>query len=760
MASAHFPSAIWIRSPHVGTPSDGAAAPYFRKLFYLDRPVETAELRITALGLYEAEINGAPVGDIVFAPGWTDYRKRVPYQTFDVTALLRPGDNALGAILGDGWYCGRIAWKERQFYGDRPQLLAALVIRFQDGSSQNIVTDTSWKMSTGPILESDFQKGESYDARLELSGWSLPDYDARDWLPALAAPAPAIALTPALISTRRHEILPPVLRPSTQDSSRELVFDFGQNFTGRVRLTLRGERGQRLVLRHVEALNPDGSLYTENLRTAAATDVYICSGRKSETWEPRFTFHGFRYVGITGADPADLVEVAGVVLHTDLLSTGSFSCSNPLLNQLQDNILWGQKSNFLEVPMDCPQRDERLGWTGDALAFVRTACFNMDVRPLFTKWMQDIRDAQKPSGAVPYIAPDPDLAKNEDGGPAWSDATISCPWTIYLSYGDLGILKDHYESMATYMDFLAAHRCKGHIRSHPDVDPWRGFGDWLALDGSGNRKGGTPHDLIGTAYYAHDADLMARISVLLGKWKEASGYRRLHRDIVSAFQDRFIAADGTIAGQTQTAAVLALRFGLVPEDRIAVVVRNLVARIQDNGYHLATGFVGTPWLLDVLSDHGHGDTAYRLLEQETFPSWLFPVKNGATTIWERWDGWTPEQGFQDKSMNSFNHYAYGAVGSWMYRVVAGLDVDETAPGYRRILFTPQPGGSISWAEASLETPLGKTAIRWEIIDHSLHAKLEIPPGATGLFRVPQGFLGSDTELKAGSHEITIQKSTS
>ena len=751
-------SAQWIQSPVVGGPRTMAPSPYFRKSFTLSKPVRSAQLQITALGLYEAEINGRRVGDQVFAPGWTEYRKRVPVQTHDVTELLRDGENVLGVILGDGWYCGYISWLSRQQYGERPMLLASLEVTLEDGSQLRIASDTSWKTETGPILGADLLQGETYDARQELGAWSSAGYDDSSWRAARPAPAPQIELTPSEAPpVRRIEELSPIHEQPKNAWPRPVhQFDFGQNFSGRVRVKVRAPRGTTLTLRYAEILEPGGSLYTENLRTAAATDHYTCKGDGEEIFEPRFTFHGFRHVSIAGASRDQILEVTGIVLHSDTPPTGFFSCSHPLLNQLQHNIVWGQKSNFLEVPTDCPQRDERLGWTGDAQVFIRTACFNMDVQGFFHKWMQDVRDAQTANGGVPPVIPD--IAMNmEDGGPAWADATIICPWTIYLCYGDTRILSDHYDSQVRYMDFLAAHRCKDFIRSHPDVDSWGGFGDWLALDGSGITEGGTPRDLIGTALYAYDAELMAKIARVLGKDSDAAAYEALHGNIVRAFQDRFVSKAGLITSGTQTSYVLALHFGLVPEEGRANAVRELVRNIEKNGFHLATGFVGTPYLLDVLENNGRLDLAYKLLEQESFPSWLFPIKNGATTIWERWDGWTPEKGFQSTGMNSFNHYAYGAVGDWMYRSVAGLDLDPADPGYGTVVFRPRPGGTITHAEARLQTPRGEAGIRWELKNDTLEVDVTVPAGAKGRFSAPEGFVAEGGELGAGTHRIVLKK---
>ncbi len=712
----------------------------------------SARLMITALGLHEAELNGRRVDDHVFSPGWTNYNVRAPYRIHDVTALLLPGENVLGVILGVGWYCGYLGWKGWKTYGSHPSLLCSLLVSFADGTSLTIGTDNTWKTAEGPILENDLLMGETYDARLEFGDWSRAEFDDGDWVAAVDSAPPAnveLTLHPGPPVRRINEIEPISAREITAQTR---IYDLGQNFAGRARLKVKAPRGETIRLRFAEILAEDGALYTENLRTARATEHYICKGGEFETWEPRFTFHGFRYVEVQASSPLkDLfVEVIGIVLHSDTRPTGSFRCSNPLLNQLQHNIVWSQKSNFIEVPTDCPQRDERLGWTGDAQVFVRTACFNMDVRRFFHKWMQDVRDCQSPRGAVPAVNPDPnDIIEREDGGPAWSDATIICPWTIYLCYGDLDILRDHYASMSRYMDFMADHRCKGHIRSHPEVDPWGGFGDWLSLEGDG----ATPPDLIGTAFYAYDSRIMSQIASILGFDKDARRYRELHTAITEAFQKRFVAPDGAVASGTQTACVLALYFGLIPEQVREHAVNELVRKIAGNDYHLATGFVGTPYLLDVLESTGHLDVAYRLLEQESFPSWLFPVKNGATTVWERWDGWTPEKGFQDKGMNSFNHYAYGVVGAWMYRTVAGLDLDPEEPGYRHIIFRPRPGGSIEWAEAMLETPHGPASIRWEREREALKLEITVPPECHATLSLPGEFVITRTGFGPGSHRI-------
>jgi len=757
LMSPQFSNACWIASPLTSAPESQSGVSYFRKSFSLGQPVQSAHLHVTALGLYECKINGMLVGDHVCAPGWTEYSKRVHYQSYEITSLLKSGENALGAMLAEGWYCGYVGYRgARNLYGATPLLLARLEVNFTDGSTLNIVSDGSWKAGTGPILEADLQMGETYDARLALPRWSQPGFDDALLRNALVAVAPAIELSPsdAPPMRRMQELKPVSVSQSPKGDSQ--IYDLGQNFTGRVRIAVQGRPGDKVTLTHAEVLNPDGSLYTENLRQARSVDTYICAGGGREEWEPRFTFHGFRYVEISGLPLHGILEVTGIVIHSDTPLIGAFSCSNPLINQLQHNILWGQKSNFLDLPTDCPQRDERLGWTGDAQVFIRTAAFNMDVRGFFRKWLEDVRDAQKPNGCIPAVIPD--INVREDGGPAWSDAAIICPWTVYLCYGDTKILADNYDCMRRFMDFLVTHRCKGYIRSHPDIDAWAGFGDWLAQDNSGSLLGATPHDLIGTAFYAYDAELMARIAAILGHEEEVRDYTALHKAIVTAFQQRYITPDGLIVSGTQTAYVLALHFGLIPEGLRTNAAQELVRDIRNRKFHLSTGFVGTPYILDALESCGHLDVAYKLLEQETFPSWLFPIHNGATTIWERWDGWTPEKGFQDKNMNSFNHYAYGAVGAWMYRSVAGLELDPQHPGYEHIVFRPRPGGSITWAQARLNTPHGEASIQWRLENGHLELDLLVPAGSKARICAPDGYLSPVSELGAGGHHLTLIRS--
>ncbi len=732
-------SASWIGAPLVGGRWTTIPAPFLRRSFTLDAPVLQARLYITALGLYECTINGQRVGQDLFTPGWTDYRRRVQYQVYDVTDALHEGENVIGVILGDGWYCGHVAWAGRQNYGDRPKLLAQLMITHTDGSAQTVVSNRSWRYAFGPILESDMLHGESYDARLEFPGWNMPGFDDAAWQPVDLFAASDIALVATRGPTvQRHEELRPI-NPPTAFPSHQMtrwVFDLGQNMVGWVRLRVQGPAGTTVTIRYAEALNPDGTIYTANLRSARATDHYTLRGDGEEVWEPRFTFHGFRYVELSGYPGApDIDAVTGIVVHSATPPTGEFSCSDPLINQLQHNIVWGQKGNFLDVPTDCPQRDERLGWTGDAQVFIRTAAFNMNVAPFFTKWTQDLEDAQSPEGAYPPVAPLAGIGGLTDGGPAWADAGIICPWTIYLCYGDTRLLETHYPSMQRFIAYLE-RSSRDFIRCYEDYPGFRGFGDWLALDGSGRTGGGTAKDLIGTAFFAYSARLLSRIAAILGHQRDAARYRRLFERVREAFITRYVTAAGRVAGETQTGYVLALHFDLLPPALRSAAADALARDIRARGTHLATGFVGTPYLPHVLTAAGCLDLAYALLFQRTWPSWLYPVTQGATTIWERWDGWTHDRGFQDPGMNSFNHYAYGAIGEWIYSTIAGIDTDPEQPGYRHLILRPRPGGGLTAARAALETMYGRAVSAWRIDDHGFIWEIVVPPNTTATAYVP------------------------
>ena len=705
-----------------GKPALGQV-PHLRKAARLDKAIKQARLYASALGVYEFTVNGRRVGHDLFNPSWTDYNKRVQYHTYDITRLLRSGDNALGIILGDGWYAGYVGLGGPHRYGPQALALAQVEIEFTDGTRQTIVTDDAWKAASGPIFQSDMLMGETYDARRELTGWNTPEFDDSKWQPAQAKPLvktepPLLVAAPDGPVRSMLELKP---RAVTEPKPGHYVFDLGQNMVGWARLKVRGEAGMTVTLKFVEMLNPDGTIYTANLRGAKCTDSYTLRGGGEEVWEPRFTFHGFRYVELTGfPGQPGLEAVTGIVVHSDTPAVGKFECSNPLVNQLQSNITWGQRGNFLAVPTDCPQRDERLGWMGDAQVFIRTASYNMDVSRFFTKWCQDVEDAQRPDGAFTDVSP---FVCCGSGTAAWGDAGVICPWTIYRVYGDTRILERHYAAGAKWIDYLVGHS-KGLLR------PAQGYGDWLSIQAD------TPKDVLATAYFGLSASIMANMAKVLGKDADYAKYENLFRQIQAAFNKAYVTDDVRIKGNTQTDYVVALAFDLLSPDKHPAAAKRLVEGIAAKGDHLSTGFVGVGRLTPTLTREGHVDVAYKLLLQETFPGWLYSVKNGATTIWERWDGWTKEKGFQDPGMNSFNHYSLGSVGEWLYGTVAGIDLDPEKPAYKHIVIHARPGGGLSYAKAEFQSIHGKIVSDWKIENGQFRQDIVIPANTTAEVFIP------------------------
>ncbi len=698
-------------------------ATFLRRAFNINKPVRRATAYATALGLYEMRLNGARVGQDVFAPGWSDYRKRTYYQTYDVTPMLRRGANALGLIVGDGWAVGHVGNGGRNRYGlTRPRVAAQIVLTFEDGTQQTLVTDSAWRASLGPIVEQDLLDGETYDARRETPRWDTANFNDARWQAVDVHGAdswPAkIEAYPGVPVRRVMELRP---RSVTQPTPGAYVFDLGQNMVGWARLAVAGARGTRIRLRFAEMLNPDGTIYTTNLRGARCIDTYVCKGGGRELWEPRFTFHGFRYVEVTGypgVPPRD--AVTGIVAHSDTPKTGTFVSSSALVNQLQSNIEWGQRGNFLEVPTDCPQRDERLGWMGDIQVFIRTAAHNMDVSAFITKWMIDVEDAQR-GGAFADVAPDVCCGA---GTPAWADAGVIVPHAMYQIYGDRRIIEKHYDAMARYIEFIRA--------ANPNFlwEKQRGsdYGDWL------NMGADTPRDVIGTAYFAHSTALLAQMARAIGRNDDAQKYEALFANIRAAFNAAYVGADGRIKGDTQTCYLLALNMNLLNEEKRAFVIRHLVDEIAIRNCHLSTGFVGVSYLHPVLTRFGRDDVAYRLLLNDTFPSWGYSIRQGATTIWERWDGWTREKGFQDPGMNSFNHYALGSVGEWLYDTVAGISPAEA--GYGRILIRPRIGGGLTSARGAYDSIRGRIVSDWKMQGGALQLNVTIPANTTATVHVP------------------------
>jgi alpha-L-rhamnosidase len=746
--------AEWISVPE----RDGKSSepcPFLRRLFDCPTAPTRARLYVTALGLYECHLNGKRVGADCFTPGWTEYQIRIPYQTYDVTAMLHQGENALGAILGDGWACSNLV-DRRAVWSKQPFLKALLVLEYADGRSEIVRTDRDWRVGTGPILESDIYNGETYDARLEIPGWDASGFDDSLWTPAWSAPdnpdekqkqpvippqhgpwpesKAAFSAKPGPVGRRIMEL--PALDRS-EPTPGVHIFDFGQNFAGRLRLRIAAPSGTVITLRHGEMLQQNGTLYTENLHRAKASDRYICRGGAEETWEPRFTYHGFRFVELTGcpeAPPMDMLT--GVVLHADMELTARFSCSNPLINKLQKCIEWGQRSNFLDVPTDSPQRNERLGWTGDAQVFIPTACYTMDVAAFFTKWCRDMEDAQTADGAFRHVVPN---VTHWFGSAAWSDAGVICPWTIYRFYGDTRILERHYASMGRWVDYMER-------TSRDLIRPEEGYGDWLNPDhaSDGTSLGPPPRMMIGTAYFARCATLMEKTAALLGRVEDARRYADLAERVRAAFRRTFVLPSGkmccgTASGKCQTAYLLTLAFDLLPEESRAATFRNLLELIEQDDWHMRTGFVGTPLMNPTLSAMGRTDIAYRLLLQESCPSWLYPVLNGATTMWERWNSYTVKDGpHPNAGMNSFNHYAYGAIGEWLYAVVGGIAPDPDVPGFKRFRIQPCPGSGIDSAEMTMESLYGTILCRWFKTADALRVTTSIPPNTTATIVLPCG----------------------
>jgi alpha-L-rhamnosidase len=708
--------------------------PYLRTGFRIEKPVVRATLYATALGLVDMHLNGRRVSEDYFTPGWTDYAKRVYYRTYDVTDQVRRGDNALGAVLADGWFSGFVGYRgARDLYGKWPRVRVQLHLEFADGSCSDVATDGNWRAATGPVREADFLKGESCDARLECAGWDEPGFDDGKWDRAVAGcdevhplvqahPGPPVR---ALQEFRAQKITEP--KPGVY------VLDLGQNFAGVPRLKVRGQPGQKITLRFGERLQPDGTLYTVNLRGARATDTYICKGKGLEVWQPRFTFHGFQYIEVTGLKKKPAPDtVTGIALSSATPIVGEFDCSDPMLNRLHNNIYWTQRANFIDIPTDCPQRDERLGWTGDAQVYVRAATLNTDVESFFTKWLVDLdTDGQRGDGQFPCVAPV--KVSENDGGPAWADAGVICPWTIYEVYGDRRVLERHYDEMKRFIEFCVQ-------RSTPELLPpqkYHCFGDWLSINAD------TPKDVIYTAYFAYSTKLVARAAAALGRTEDEAKYRALEERIRAAFNRAYVAADGRIKGETQTGYVLALAFDLVEGDQAKRAADYLVENIEKRGWHLSTGFIGTKDLMLALSKIGRPDVAYRLLHNDTFPSWGFSIKQGATSIWERWDGWTPEKGFQNPGMNSFAHYSFGAVHQWMVENIGGIR--NASPAYKEIVIAPQTDEKLTWAKVGYQSIRGAIATESRVKDGKRLLEVTIPANTTATVVLPARSAADITE---------------
>jgi alpha-L-rhamnosidase len=712
-----------------------------RRDFDVNKPVRSARLYATALGGYRFWIDGEPVGEQILAPGWTDYRERVPYQVYDVTAQLRSGNNAIGAYLAPGWYSTPLQWtQEPNNYGNTPPALRAqLHVVYQDGTDVWIETDSQWKAAFSPIEKAEIYDGETYDARREQPGWSAPRFSDEKWqaVQIIQPLEPAIVAQdyqPIRIETTLHA------KGLTEPKPGVYVYDFGQNMAGFAHIRVQGKAGTQIRLRFAEVLNADGTIYTENLRTALATDYYTLAGRGGENYEPSFTFHGFRYVELTGlsAKP-DLSAVSAKVIHTAAPFHAQLATSSSMLNQLWSNILWGQRSNFVGVPTDCPQRDERLGWTGDAEVFWRTASYNMGLAPFSRKFAADLRGTQVGTPMYGIYAPGTSVA-NAGFGAGWSDAGVIVPWTSWLQSGDTRIIDQNWDAMAKYLGAIEQSN-PAFLWEHDAGTP---FGDWLSPEGQ------TKAVLVQTSYWAYDVSLMQQMAHAIGRTAEEQKYAALHDEIQKAFAAAFIRNDGFIAGadngpspfgrifvpnqvpsgDTQTGYVLALYMHLVPESLRAAAANRLVQKLQENGWRLGTGFLGTPYLLAVLADTGHADIAYRLLLSTEYPSWGYLVTHGATTMWERWNA---DKMRSDPSMNSYNHYAYGAVADWIYRYAAGIDALPAAAGFHIIRLHPNFDAKLGSLDFTFDSPYGPIHSAWTVHGSSATWDLTIPPNARGQF---------------------------
>jgi len=744
-------AAKWIQSAEE---TDGKAmpSPIFNKIFKVEKELEQARLYISSHGLYEAKINGKKIGNYHLTPGWTSYHQRLQYQVYDVKDHLRNGDNITDVTVGDGWFRGNLFYSgNRNSYGKEVALIYQLELRYKDGSSKTIVSDGTWRVSyDGPVLYSDIYNGEIYDAGKENifeSNASVTWKSVKE----LDIDKSNLVASNGVFVTKQESIKPVKLIKTPKN---EQVIDFGQNLAGWVKFSLSGKKGDTITLHHAEVLDADGNFYTENLKGAKQEIKYVFKGSGVETFEPHFTYQGFRYIRISGYnEPINLNSFSAEVAYSNINKTGTFVTSSPLLNQLQHNIVWSQKGNFVDVPTDCPQRDERLGWTADAKVFFNTSTFNMDVSGFFSKWLADLRVDQYSDGNVPHVVPDIAIRREKDpsnwkpgastaGSAGWADAATMMPWYFFVNYADERLLSDQYESMKKWVDFIK----RSSVNNLSKVSSR--YGDWLFYSPKDDLYGKaavTDRNLIAQVFYIYSTQVLANAAKQLKKDSDYQYYNDLIPKLKEAFMKEFVTANGILVSPTQTAYVLALHFDILPQEMREQAAKRLVDNIKFYNYHLTTGFLGTPYLNHVLTRFGYNDVAYKLLFQESYPSWLFQVKRGATTIWERWDGIREDGSFQNVAMNSFNHYAYGAVGDWMYKNIGGLKVDENKPGYKHFYIEPKPGDKLTSSQIEYESGYGKIKSAWELKDQTLALKVTIPPNSSATVTLPNTTLNSVRE---------------
>ena len=736
---------------------------YMRKQIEVPAKVKSARLYITAKGVYEAYINGQKVGADVMSPGWTPSNKSISTLTYDVTDLLQEGENTLGATVAEGWHSGRINLRStKKTIEHTPCLLYQLEIENADGT-QTIVSDKSWKVTNeGPIRVAKIYDGETYDANFDLGKWNQNGYDDSKWL---AVSEQAIADSILLLSKRYQgvkdkEILQ--VKTITEPVARKPIFDFGQNNVGVQLLNVPMRKGDTLTVRFAEMLNTDGTMYTDNYRSALSTDYYIAATDGVIEWRPTFTFHGYRYIELSGyapdAKPAkDWVKA--IVQYSDFENNGTFTSSHEKLNQLQSNITWGLRGNFFDIPTDCPQRDERLGWTGDAQVIAPTSVYNYDMYAFWAGYLQIVRQEQLKDGGIPYVIPNV-LGENCSSG--WGDVCVIVPWELYFRTGDINVLAENYETMKGWIGFY-----KTKATGNNFVPKNTAFGDWLQPYSTPRenpkmtRRGDTPEDFVNTAYFARSVELTLRSAMALGLDADVKELQALHDSIKVVFENKFFDENGrtTNKKETQTAYLLAIEFGLLSENKIPKAVEHLKRVIAECDGHLRTGFLGTPVLPFVLDQVGEIDLMYSILFKETYPSWFYSINNGATTMWERWDSYTLENGFHKDGMNSFNHYAYGAIGQWMYERIAGIK--PVKPGYKEILIAPVPGEPLTSAEASYNTPYGKVSSAWKMAEGTFRLEATVPPNTTATIVVPgdtaQSLLVNGIALSSDSNVNLLKK---
>ena len=710
---------------------------YLRNTISLDhtKEMKSAYIYATALGLYHLFINGEKVSQDEFAPGWTSYNKHLLYQMYDVTQMINTGENVVGAHIGAGWYKGTMGFvRMRNHYGNKTAFACQLVVEYQDGTKEIHGTDSEWQGEWSPVVFSEIYDGEIYDAGLEIEGWNTTSCKYHNWKQCNVVKFDTSVLqAQSGCKVRQRNKLP--VKEIITTPQGDTILDFGQNLTGWVEFRARGKKGDCVELQCFEVLDAMGNVYLDNLRTAKQTVTYYFSREEEITFHPNFTFQGFQFVKVNQY-PGELKEEKFIAyaVHSDMEETGTFECSNPDVNQLWHNIKWGMKGNFLDVPTDCPQRDERLGWTGDAQIFCRTASYLMDTYTFYSKWLRDVEADQTAEGGVPHVVPDLLIGKSahdrlmKDGdhsAAAWADVAVILPWTLYQVYGDTTVIENQFDSMKAWIDFMCEHAVD-YIWNYKLQ-----FGDWVALDAEeGSYFGATPNDLTCTAYFAYSTRLFYKMAEVIGRTKEAKAYRELYEKIVSAYQNTFFDTNGRLVAQTQTAQIITLYFGLAPESFRENVTEDLLALLKKENGHLVTGFVGTPYFCHALSQNGHIKEAYELLLKDDFPSWLYQVKKGATTIWEHWDGLKDDGTMWSPDMNSFNHYAYGAVGEWMTRVAVGIEIDEEAPGYLHSMIAPHIGGGFEYLSGSYQSIYGKIASGWEVDQDEITLKVEIPCNTT------------------------------